>query len=298
MATSGPTQLPAYLSNDADFQTWCQGIATALVACGLVKTGDTGQQNNATVTRPGTTNTASGYEIYRFDDTLQSTKPIYIKVEYGTGGATDRPSLWITVGTGTNGAGTLSGNVGTRRQNAQNSSKTASTTLPLYASGAMTSTDARVTLAFSVDTAANGNAGMFHVERTLDSSGSPTSDGFCTFMWGTAAGSPGSQWQMIPNTGSVPSANTTTCPALDVGATGGNEVFGGNTAMCPMLGILGKISEHSLLVYRDADLGALGSATVTIHGASHTFMPLGVAVRNSGFTPNANSNTAIAMRWE
>jgi len=79
--------LPAFSNTDAEFRTWGSGIAAALQACGLVKTSDTGQIDWATVTRPGASHTAAGYEIYRFNDSLQATKPVLIKVEYGNGTA-------------------------------------------------------------------------------------------------------------------------------------------------------------------------------------------------------------------
>ena len=68
--TTDLRQLPAYLSNDADFRTWGQGICAQLTAIGLVKTSDTGQINWATAIKPNpggasTTYGAGYYEIWR-----------------------------------------------------------------------------------------------------------------------------------------------------------------------------------------------------------------------------------------
>lgn len=93
-------------NSDAAFRSWGQTIANAIVAAGLVKTTDTGQIDWGTVTKP-IANTAGGYEIYRFDDALQATRPIFIKFEFGTGGSVNNPQMWVTAGTATDGAGNI-----------------------------------------------------------------------------------------------------------------------------------------------------------------------------------------------
>ena len=94
-------------TSDATFRAWGKGMSDQLTAVGLAKTADTGQIDWATVARP-TTNTW-GYEIRRMSDSLDTASPIFIKIEYGTGGAVTRPGLRISTGTGSNGAGTLTG---------------------------------------------------------------------------------------------------------------------------------------------------------------------------------------------
>lgn len=94
---------------DANFRIWGKWISDNLTALGITKTADTGQIDWTTVTRPLATNTAQGYEIRKFNDALDGTYPQYFKIEYGSGGATDRPSIWLTTGTGSNGSGTLTG---------------------------------------------------------------------------------------------------------------------------------------------------------------------------------------------
>lgn len=103
-------------SNDALFRSWGSMINAALSGIGLVQASDTGQINWTTVTWPGTVSTAAGYEIWRFNDSLQSTAPVFVKVEYGrwTGFTFSVYALWITIGTGTNGAGTITGTSTTR----------------------------------------------------------------------------------------------------------------------------------------------------------------------------------------
>ena len=96
-------------SSDAGFRVWGSEFHASLVSIGLTLTSDTGQINWTTVTRPALS-TSGGYEVWQFNDTLQSTTPIFIKLEYGTGPTlATYPAIWITIGQGTNGAGTLTG---------------------------------------------------------------------------------------------------------------------------------------------------------------------------------------------
>lgn len=98
-------------TSDAAFRTWVAEVITMLfTTLGVTQTSDTGQINTSTVTRVATTNTAAGYVIGRFNDTAQSTSPVFFKLEFGTGSTQPTsPAMWITVGTGSNGSGTLTG---------------------------------------------------------------------------------------------------------------------------------------------------------------------------------------------
>lgn len=100
---------PAWFSNTTDFRIWGQNIASLFTGAGLVKTADTGQIDWTTVSMPASVNSNAGYEIYRFDDTLQATVPIFIKITYGMGNNGQTIRLILEVGSGTNGSGTITG---------------------------------------------------------------------------------------------------------------------------------------------------------------------------------------------
>ncbi|WP_152649126.1 hypothetical protein [Demequina flava] len=93
---------------------WMQGIHDGLLSAGLVQTGDTGQINLATVTptNPGSP-TALGYEIWRFDDDVQATAPVFIKIVYGELYSSSQAKPWysVAIATGSDGAGNLTGPV-------------------------------------------------------------------------------------------------------------------------------------------------------------------------------------------
>jgi hypothetical protein len=91
-------------------------IRDAMLSAGLVQTADTGQFNIATLvdgTSYGGANAVNfGYWIFRFNDSSQATWPVFIKVAVDTlASSTYRERLIITVGTGSNGAGTLTGQI-------------------------------------------------------------------------------------------------------------------------------------------------------------------------------------------
>lgn len=89
----------------------------ALLSIGLVQTADTGQLNLSTAS-PAYVNTVNylyGYTIYRWSDPLQATNPIYIRVGWKNGNASTGGLypffMLISTGSGTDGAGNLTGKV-------------------------------------------------------------------------------------------------------------------------------------------------------------------------------------------
>lgn len=124
--------------DEAGFRAWVGEISAGFQACGMVKTADTGQLDPATVLKPTTAGMIAGYEIFRFSDTLQATKPIFFKIEYGQGptGWAAQQQIFVTFGTGSNGAGTLTGPLSGRISFISPGSSTANTHVgPAYWSG-------------------------------------------------------------------------------------------------------------------------------------------------------------------
>lgn len=94
---------------------WFRGMkafSDMLTALGFPKTADTGQVDWATASLTGS-NTYTHYEIRRFDDEHQATKPVFMKISYGrlTASSVNYPQVQITLGTGSNGSGELTGPV-------------------------------------------------------------------------------------------------------------------------------------------------------------------------------------------
>jgi hypothetical protein len=170
-------------TSNATFQAWVNEIYTGLVTqCGITQTGDTGQMAVPCVTAtPGAGNTAVGYYIFRFNDTLQATKPIFFRIDFGSSsaGAAD-PMMWLTVGTSTDGAGNITG---------------LKTGVNATSWGQFAGADAvnhvsywcyNATQGFvgcHTKNGVNANPGMmgwgFDIFRTVDNTGVPTADGCC-----------------------------------------------------------------------------------------------------------------------
>lgn len=159
-------------SNDTNFRAWGSGIAGGIVAAGLVKTADTGQVDWVTVLRATATLQKQGYEIYRFDDALQATRPVFIRIDYGSGSNVSNPMMWLTVGTATDGAGTITAHTSFPN------SLTAVRTLHYNTSTAYFSSTSQPVYVDSDDGGSLMIAGWFNVPG----SGQPTWVGFITIV--------------------------------------------------------------------------------------------------------------------
>lgn len=176
-------------STTTEFRVWGSAIAGAIATQGWVQTGDTGQINWSTVTTAAA-NTSYGYEIWRMADALQATHPVFLKLEYGTGAKSTPycPQMWATVGTGSDGAGTLTshaaypGTVSTRRSFLTTGASFVNRTGKCYVQG---DTSSLVIALWPPDhsltvSGYHVTAGVFFIERTRDENSTNNSNGFCT----------------------------------------------------------------------------------------------------------------------
>lgn len=172
-------------STDATFRTWGSEFSAALLAVGLTKTSDTGQIDWGTVTRP-TTNTDAGYEIWRFNDALQATQPIFMKISFGTHSTALKGRIRIVVGSGSDGAGNLTGaewddlGASNSKQSINFSGTVQSPTTVAYPSYfCYNSTLGVFTLVWKLGAvgAVYGD-GLFVLSRTMNPDGTPNAAGF------------------------------------------------------------------------------------------------------------------------
>lgn len=170
--------LDSFTNSDATFRAWGSAISAQFAAIGYVQTSDTGQINWTTVTDPGAS-TDAGYEVWRFNDSLQGSAPIFFKLYYGTGTTTNGPRLRVEVGTASNGSGTLSGT----------GSGTVHTVVNLAASGplgitsALSSDGSGLCFAHQPETTTTSARCFFSIDRFRNASGVAQSGGFgLTYM--------------------------------------------------------------------------------------------------------------------
>jgi hypothetical protein len=277
-------------SSDANFRTWVQFISDNLQTGGFIKTTDTGQINTATVTAPGAGSTAQGYEIRKFSDSLQATNPWFMKIEYGSGSVAGTPAIWLTVGTTTDGAGTISTIKFARTQISANS------------------TTATATAAFALAAGTNrccwtmnytgANWWMVSLERTKDSAGVDNAEGVLFAMGGVVTNA---QIAYLPYTGTVPAAETGTALI----PTSGTTLAGANVGVWPLpfFNFGNKVYPgHNIQIYRTNEvLVDTVNALVPYDGVSKNYLStglLGGATGSGGFMAVNRNNNAVLMRFD
>lgn len=290
MTAYGPVQVLANITADADFRAWATGIHDALIAVGLVQTADTGQINLTTVTRPAGANTAGGYEIFRFSDSLQATVPVFIKIEYGTASTTASPGLWMTSGSGSNGAGTLTF-AGPRNTATQTVGKGVSVTLPLYASG----DTSRFVLLFSLDSANGSSAALISTERTRDNTGAYTSDGWVV---STAQGGPaGGSAVVQPGVAGGVQARG---PTIPVAAAVNKPHVGTDIALGTEVVFLGKplYAAHFVSIASGDYPGTATTFVATVLGAARTYLAYDLSGGHCNLNYLGDVLSRMCVLWE
>lgn len=163
-------------STDAAFRGWGSAISTALQAL-FVKVTQAGEIDWGTVTKPTTATDSMGFEVYRFNDSLQGTAPIYFKFEYGSGpGSASRFGVWITVGKGADGSGTITGTLLARVQAILSSSTLTASAKNCYIGNG----DGSCLVMSLWPSDAGMTNSMLVLERSRDDNGNPTA---AAVMW-------------------------------------------------------------------------------------------------------------------
>jgi hypothetical protein len=266
------------------FRAWGSALSAAVGAAGCVQTADTGQINWASVTVPGAGSTSAGYEVWRFNDTLQSTAPIYFKLEYGSSAVTAAGGLWLTVGTGSDGAGNIS--------NASNAALTAPRTQlntngvssVTYVNGSAADSTLAVFYAPTF-TGTSSAGGLILIERSRGFDGTPNSDGCLVVNCHApaAGGLPGLcacfPLSFLPNNFAPSGTNSVRAwsPGLSFGG-GASLQVGGVLYLQPLFTHfnvrLGGPSKYVLGV-TPTDLGGGSTVSVPHYGSTHSWLAAG-----------------------
>ncbi len=294
MATATSSAFLFNNSSDANFRAWAQWIHDRLIAWGWTVTADTGQINLATVVAPAAANTSKGYEIWIMGDALQATNPVFLKLEYGSRAAAATPSVWLTVGTGSNGSGTIT-NGGTRTQIGTSNTPTAGGINHMYGSGSTNR------MAFSLGVEDTAACVFFGIERTKDATGADSTEGVVMYGIGanSASGDVGFS-QAIPFSGTIPGVE----PKLsgdfpsNTGQTTG--IFGADVytySIKPMM-FYPRNPIMGYVVWFTGDFTNEVSITLDIYGASRTYMPFTSSNTSTKMATNARTEARLAMRYE
>lgn len=315
-------------NDNAAVKAWGSTISGLFSGAGLTKASDTGQIDWATTTYTpiATANSINviGYEIWKFNDSLQETSPVFLRVEYrqivNLAGHTSY-QLSIFFGTATNGAGTLIGVtkefwLSPFSQPFNTPADGFAGTVSCFSSGDGSSLVLAFGPAVTTGTAnSNGGLGTFFIDRTRDSSGAITGEGVVAACSG---------WQNNGAflEGDVSTAGTGVC--IIYGFTSNTILTLGSTTHTANTGVMlpayvpgtmsagssvglaapniianGKLLPPILaaLAYNNTDIAAGSTVSVNVSGATHTYYCLGTfcacADRNPG-----NTNAALAVRYE
>jgi hypothetical protein len=275
-------------TSDAEFRAWGKAMSDAMTAVGVPKTADTGQIDWSAVTYPSSSSIVKGYEIRKFNDTLQATQPVLIKFEWGSGGFATVPVWYITIGTATDGAGNLTG-LTTVRKAMTGVAQTVPYTLRV--SGDVN----RLMIATLVDSGAVANSQLAVVERTHDSAGGDTAEGL---IYALNAGAVAAIVQAaylfgVGVTGSETAVFAALLPSVGTGANGSA------VALYPIFCTKGVYFNPflNILVAFQANVTPGTQLSFTYYGATRAFMPLnnasvGCAVRG------AVAGTCVIVRDE
>ena len=148
----------------ATFRAWGSTVSAQIGAM-LTRVPQTGDIDWATVTAPAN-GTFAGSEVYRFNDALQSTAPLFLKFEYGTGASSVVSALRLTVGKSADGAGNIGGVLLAATTVVSHGAALAPSNC--YTSGGSS------WFALSLAPVEYFGGGLLYIERSVNSGGAPT----------------------------------------------------------------------------------------------------------------------------
>lgn len=286
----------AYLASNVSTTTAFRAVVEAhramLAAIGLVRVPFAGEIDPSTVVAPSVANSMQGYEIWRFDDALQATAPVYLKVGYGCGGSPSSFRLSLSVGTGTDGAGALTGAVTPALTMSMGSSS--ATVYATYVSG----DSGRLLLRFWPELN-TGSVDLISVERVPSATGQPSGDGIVAWR---------SSGQYFYDAHSIRFADGrvdsyTSAPYMI--STVPPETSGAVDADVPLYPVRAWMGRretrplHSLLAYLGADIAKDNLIAVTCwDGVVRRYLPLGIKISNTYGLAGGALYQYFAIRWE
>lgn len=285
----------AYLASNISTTTAFRAVVEAhramLAAIGLVRVPFAGEIDPSTVAAPTTSNTIKGYEIWRFDDALQATAPVYLKVGYGRD-STSNFRLSLSVGTGTNGAGALTGAVTPAL--VMDIGSYSATVYATYVSG----DSGRLLLRFWPDLTPT-SMNLLSVERLPSATGQPSGDGIVAWrsfdQYFNEAHSIRFADGRVDSYTSAPCLISTTHP-------GSSGAVDADVPLYPVRAWVGRRETrplHSLLAYLGADIAPGNLIAVTCwDGVVRRYLPLGISTSNTFGLAGGAYWQCAAIRWE
>lgn len=278
----------------ANFKNWAQAISAALSSSGWTQTSDTGQVNWSSIASVPSANTYV-FEVWAPSDALQTgSTQFFFKIEYGSDGS-NHPQIRATIGTSTNGSGTLNG---------INSSAT------VYGIGANQGSVVTYDCYFSGDTNrfhmlmwrslnSNGAPVLISVERTHATDGTDNSDGATIIGANQGNGGGRGQQTIVFGVGAATGIGSGfgSGNAFYVALFNWNNAsaaFNNNIPVSPIFPEYGKFGNPCFGVglVHTQDVAEGCQFTSTLYGATRTYITTG------NLKCDSFSNTKFVMRYD
>lgn len=301
MATKFSSTLLPSNAADANFRAWVTFIHELFtVTGGWVQTADTGQANPATITTGGitTANTKFGYTIYRMNDALQATTPVFIRVDFGNGTTASVPGMWFTIGQSTDGSGNIT-NVRTVPSSSAVPTSGGVTTTGTHTSYGSANVNRISAGLFNISTSSIRILG-FTIERTHDANGNDTPYGL--IVTGTYPTTIATRWGnawvvVLAPIGQPPidEGLNYILPSANPGTYGSDAPVGVHV---PSAGVALYPSKEVCAV-KTSDFAAEGAFSMTLYGSSINYQLIRCNTRHAVTTSGTgDASCSPAIRYE
>lgn len=193
---------PRSSTTEANMRIWMGAWLQGMLDAGFVQTDDVGQIDPPTEVLVTTSTATTAYAMFRFNDSLQATAPIFFKVEFSrnnwSSNQAGMSAIHLTVGKGTDGSGQIVGTLMSRRAVGSNYGLGYSSNVFTASETHIASTgegyvafipfvsDQRTSVSYDVRHDSNG----FVIERSRNVSGEPTGDGLMVMYQTMITGNP------------------------------------------------------------------------------------------------------------
>ncbi len=305
-------QLACDSSTLANFKAWAQPISDWFRTVGYTNTADTGQVNWSTIASvPGSA--AYVYDIFQSNDSFTQ---FFIKVEYGNTSGTNTPTVRITLGTGTNGSGSLTGFTTQPQRTTTGAFSPPSTSTQYECDFTGDTANSRIGVMMWRNSPAGQGQELFAIERSLNASGVTTS-GYVTIITNgpsTSGVSSAEQQSIVFGVGVPPGLFGTNqtgvssfAPRLvsvrapTVTTSGGTSAFNGTIPFDTCAPFVGFWDYPCTMVGIGwgADYAEGVTFTVTLYGSTRTYMPSkNGPFSNPGAGDLSQSILMTAMRYD
>ena len=271
---------------NADLRAFATAVSAALVGGGWTRNGDVGEADLTTIVA----NSGTNFVIYKMGDALQATYPVYLKLEFNPAASSvGALYLYMTIGTGSNGSGTITGVIKARYLINHSSSVTTANVKAI-----LSADPDRFNFLWSY-TIASGQSLYFGIERTRDSSNVATNVGVLVVQGSSSA----ANFAVCPFIGTLPNVETYGNAIIPAAGT---ALDGADVSLFELrMFYFGKIVNQTTMffVYRGADVAGESVLSVNDRGQTNDYL---FTTQTSGtsnfFTLGSIMNGAlIAVRY-